>query len=30
VNAIEKTGTLPRDENGNMPPKINFVFMLRD
>ena len=30
MNAIEKTGTLPRDENGNMPPKINFVFRPRD
>ena len=30
INAIEKTGTLPRDENGNMPPKINFVFRPRD
>ena len=30
IYAIEKTGTLPRDENGNMPPKINFVFRPRD
>lgn len=30
LNAIEKTGTLPRDENGNMPPKISFVFRPRD
>ena len=30
MNAIEKTGTLPRDENGNMPPKISFGFKPRD
>jgi colicin import membrane protein len=30
MNAIEKTGTLPRDENGNMPPKISFGFRARD
>ena len=30
MNAIEKTGTLPRDENGNMPPKISFGFRPRD
>ena len=30
MNAIEKTGTLPRDENGNMPPKISFSFRPRD
>ena len=30
MNAIEKTGTLPRDENGNMPPKISFGFRPRN
>lgn len=30
LNAIEKTGSLPRDENGNMPPKISFGFKPRD
>ena len=30
MNAIEKTGTLPRDENGNVPPKITFGFRPRD
>ena len=30
MNAIEKTATLPRDENGNMPPKISFGFRPRD
>jgi len=30
MNAIEKTGTLPRDENGNMPAKISFGFRPRD
>ena len=30
LNAIEKTGTLPRDESGNMPPKISFGFRPRD
>jgi colicin import membrane protein len=30
LNAIEKTGTLPRDEHGNMPPKISFGFRPRD
>ena len=30
LNAIEKTGSLPRDENGNMPPKISFSFRPRD
>ena len=30
MNAIEKTGTLPRDQNGNMPPKIIFGFKPRD
>jgi colicin import membrane protein len=30
MNAIEKTGTLPRDENGNMPPKISFSFRPKD
>ena len=30
MNAIEKTGTLPRDENGNMPPKISFGFRPKD
>jgi TonB family protein len=30
MNAIDKTGSLPRDENGNMPPKISFGFRPRD
>lgn len=30
LKAIDKTRKLPRDENGNMPPKINFVFRPRD
>ena len=30
MNAIEKTGTLPLDENGNVPPKITFGFRPRD
>ena len=30
MNAIEKTGTLPRDENGNMPPIISFSFRPKD
>jgi len=30
MNAIEKTGTLPHDENGNMLPKISFSFRPRD
>ena len=30
LKAIEKTGTLPRDENGKIPPKIPFVFRPRD
>ena len=30
MNAIEKTGTLPRDENGNMPSKFSFGFRPRD
>ena len=30
LKAIEKTGTLPRDENGKIPSKIPFVFRPRD
>ena len=30
LKAIEKTSTLPRDENGKIPPKIPFVFRPRD
>ena len=30
LKAIEKTGTLPRDENGKIPQKIPFVFRPRD
>ena len=30
LNAIEKTGILPRDENGNMPSQITFAFRPRD
>ena len=30
MNAIDKTGTLPLDENGNVPPKITFGFRPRD
>ena len=30
MNAIDKTGTLPLDENGNVPPKITFGFKPRD
>jgi len=30
LKAIEKTGTLPRDENGKIPSKIPSVFMPRD
>lgn len=30
MNAIDKTGTLPRDEKGNMPSKISFGFRPRD
>ena len=30
LNAVEKTGILPRDENGNMPSEITFSFRPRD
>lgn len=30
LNAVEKTGSLPRDENGNIPSKISFSFRPRD
>jgi colicin import membrane protein len=30
LNAVEKTGTLPRDENGNMPSEITFSLRPRD
>jgi colicin import membrane protein len=30
LNAVNKTGSLPRDENGNMPTKISFSFRPRD
>jgi colicin import membrane protein len=30
LDAIEKTGSLPRDENGKMPSKISFTFKPRD
>jgi len=30
LKAVEKTGSLPRDENGNMPSKISFSFRPRD
>ena len=30
LNAVEKTGSLPRDENGNVPGKIAFLFRPRD
>jgi len=30
LNAVEKTGVLPRDENGNMPSEITFSFRPRD
>jgi TonB family protein len=30
LKAIEKTETLPRDENGKIPPKIPFVFRPRE
>lgn len=30
MNAIEKTGKLPHDENGNMPQKVIFTFRPRD
>lgn len=30
LNAVEKTGSLPRDENSNMPSKISFSFRPRD
>ena len=30
MNAIDKTGTLPRDENGSIPQKISFGFRPRD
>ena len=30
LNAIEKTGILPRDDNGNLPQKISFLFRPRD
>jgi colicin import membrane protein len=30
LNAVEKTGSLPRDENGNMPSEITFSFRPRD
>jgi colicin import membrane protein len=30
LNAVEKTGSLPRDENGNVPNKIAFLFRPRD
>ncbi len=30
LKAVEKTGSLPRDENGHMPSKISFSFRPRD
>ena len=30
LNAVEKTGSLPRDENGNMPSEITFTLRPRD
>jgi colicin import membrane protein len=30
LNAVEKTGSLPRDESGNVPNKIAFLFRPRD
>ena len=30
LNAVEKTGSLPRDENGSIPSKISFSFRPRD
>ena len=30
LKAIDKTRKLPRDENGNIPPKISFTFRPRD
>jgi len=30
LNAVEKTASLPRDEDGNMPSKISFSFRPRD